>query len=525
MENKYDVVIAGAGVNGLACAAMLAKESLSVCVVEKNPWVGGGAVTREVTLPGFKHDLFGSSHVWIHINRDFKESLEPHLKEFGLNYLYQTDHITGHPDKGGGPGIVIYKDIDKTCQSIAQYSNRDADRYRAIYDDFHLIRDGVVKNFFSPPQPPSVMASAMETSREGLARLQEFSLSARAWVDYNFENDFVKAAMLNWALAPQILPDQEGAGQSFYVMIPSIHDFGQAIPEGGSQMLPNAMAAYVESRGGAVLTSTTVDEIVVENDMVKGLRLEDGTLISADRAVVSALDPRQTFENLVDESHLQDNFLEMVRRYSFGKVTICRLHLALNEPPAYLNGADMSRCAFHRIVDSTEQMIRFYSEIAMGVPPTDPFLWSACWTQIDPSRAPEGKHTLIFDTFVSNWLADGSNWEDIGESYAERVLLPKLQQYAPNISGANILGQYIETRESLEVANRSFVDGTTNGGERIAAQLGYFRPFPGYAHYRSPIKNLYMTGPHCHPGGGISGMGTITARVMLDDMGIKKAEF
>ena len=205
MESRYDVVIAGAGVNGLACAAMLAKEGLSVCVVERNSWVGGGAVTREVTLPGFKHDLFGSSHVWIHINRDFKESLEPHLKEFGLNYIYQTDHITGHPDKGGGPGIVIYKDIEKTCQSIGQYSKKDADRYHAIYDDFHLIRDGVVKNFFSPPQPPSAMASAMETSHEGLARLQEFSLSARAWVDYNFENDFIKAAMLNWALAPQIL--------------------------------------------------------------------------------------------------------------------------------------------------------------------------------------------------------------------------------------------------------------------------------------------------------------------------------
>ena len=263
MERRYDVVIAGAGVNGLACAALLAKEGLSVCVVERNNWIGGGAVTREVTIPGFKHDLFGSSHVWIHINRDFKESLEPHLKDFGLKYLYQDDHITGHPDRNGGPGIVIYKDINKTCESIADYSQKDADRYHAIYDDFHLIRDGVVKNFFSPPQPPSTMARAMETSHEGLARLQEFSLSARAWVDYNFENDFIKAAMLNWALAPQILPDQEGAGQSFYVMIPSIHDFGQAVPEGGSQMLPNALARFVESRGGAVLTDTTVEKILV----------------------------------------------------------------------------------------------------------------------------------------------------------------------------------------------------------------------------------------------------------------------
>ncbi len=522
---EYDVVIAGAGINGLACACVLTQNGLRVCVVERNQWIGGGAVTREVTVPGFKHDMFGSSHVWIHINQDFKQALEPELKKFGLNYLYQDDHITGHPDRNGGPGIVIYKSVDKTCGSLARYSKRDADRYHAIYDDFHLIKDGVIKNFFSPPQPPSTMARAMETSHEGLARLQEFSLSARAWVDCNFENDFIKAVMLNWALAPQILPEQEGAGQSFYVMIPAVHEFGQAIPEGGSQMLPNAMRGYIEANGGKVMTGATVAAIDVDAGQARGLTLENGQSIAARRALVSALDPKQTFQRLLDPATLPDEFNDKVRRFSFGKVSICRVHLALTEAPAFTNGTDMSHCAFHRIVDSTRQLIRFYGEIAMGVPPTDPFLWSACWTLVDASRSPKGKHTLIFDTFVSNWLADGRRWSDIGEAYAETVLLPKLRQYAPNVNADTILGKYVETRESLEAANRSFVDGTTNGGERIAAQLGYFRPFPGYAHYRSPVKNLYMTGPHCHPGGGISAMGTITARVMLDDFGIKAANF
>jgi phytoene dehydrogenase-like protein len=168
------------------------------------------------------------------------------------------------------------------------------------------------------------------------------------------------------------------------------------------------------------------------------------------------------------------------------------------------------------------QLIRQYAEIAQGIPPTDPFLWSACWTLIDPTRAPPGKHTLIFDTFVANWNADGRSWESIKHEYAHRVLLPKLQQYAPNINERTILGSFVDARESLEAANPSFVEGTTNGGERIQAQLGYFRPFPGYAHYRSPIKGLYMTGPHCHPGGGISAAGTIAAKVMLQDMGILK---
>jgi len=521
---SYDVVIAGGGVNGLACAATLAREGLSVCVIERNAWVGGGAVTREVTLPGFKHDMFGSSHVWIHCNADFK-AIQPELEQFGLKYLWAQDEITGHPDKSGGPGIIIYKGIDKTCASIARYSAADAARYRKVHDDFAAIKDGFLKAFFSPPSPPSTLARALETSHEGLRRLQEFSLSARAWVEMNFENNFVRAVMLNWALAPQILPEQEGAGQSFYIMIPAIHVYGQAIPQGGSQELPNSMQRYIEAKGGRVMTSSPIDEILVSDGRATGVRLAGGEVIEGRRAVVSALEPKQTFLKFVGRDKLAPDFVRMVERFSFGRISICRLHLALSEPPRYNNGADMSACLFHRIVDSMEQMTRFYAEIAMGIPPTDPFLWSACWTLLDPTRAPAGKHTLIVDTFVSNWLASGETWADIGERYARETLLPKLQQYAPNINERTILGLYVETRESLEAANPSFVDGTTNGGERIAAQLGYFRPFPGYAHYRSPIRQLYMTGPHCHPGGGISAMGTITARVMLDDFGLKRADF
>ncbi|MDJ0926547.1 MAG: NAD(P)/FAD-dependent oxidoreductase [Gammaproteobacteria bacterium] len=522
--SDFDVVVVGGGVNGLVCAATLVREGLSVCVVERNRWVGGGAVTREVTLPGFKHDLYGSSHVWVQCNADFK-AIQPELERYGLKYIEPETFITGHPDKQGGPGIVIYKDIDQTCETFAHYSQADARQYRQIYDDFASIKEGFVKNFFSPPAPPSELPLALESSLAGLKRLRDFSMSARAWVDTHFENDFVKAVMLNWALAPQILPEQEGAGQSFYIMIPAIHVFGQAIPEGGSQELPNAMARYVEANGGKVMTNCPVGKILIEQRRAVGIVLENGETIRAKRAVVSALEPKQTFLGLVGEEQLDGEFAEMVRGFSFGKVSICRMHLALTEPPRFNNGDDMSRCAFHRIVDTVDQMIRFYAEIAMGIPPSDPFLWSACWTMLDPTRAPANKHTLIFDTFVSNWLADGKTWAEIQEDYAWKVLLPKLQQYAPNINRNTILGHYIDSRESLEAANPCFVDGTTQGGERIASQLGYFRPFPGYAHYRSPVKDLYMTGPHCHPGGGISGMGTITARVMLDDMGLKEADF
>ena len=221
----FDVIVIGGGVNGLACAATLTREGLSCCVLERNGYVGGGAVTREVTLPGFRHDLYGSSHVWIHCNSDFK-AIQPELERFGLKYIEPQDHITGHPDRSAGPGIVVYKSVERTCESIAAYSAADARRYEAVCADFEQIREGFIKAFFSPPSPPSTLPRALEQSVDGLRRLQEFSMSARAWVEANFEDDFVQAMMLNWALAPQILPDQEGAGQSFYIMIPAIHYYG-----------------------------------------------------------------------------------------------------------------------------------------------------------------------------------------------------------------------------------------------------------------------------------------------------------
>jgi len=217
-------------------------------------------------------------------------------------------------------------------------------------------------------------------------------------------------------------------------------------------------------------------------------------------------------------------FQEMVRNFKFGDVTIARVHYALDEAPKFKNGAEMDKTAFQRIFGSVADIDRQYQEMAMGVAPSDPFLWTAAWSTMDPTRAPDGKHTLIMDTFVPVDLANGDDWEQRAPDYVKNTLLKQLRNYTTNMDDDNILGEYIESGPSLARANLCFNRGVTTGGERLQSQMGSFRPFPNYADYRGPIKKLYMTGPSCHPGGGISGMGTIAANEILFDLGIKEED-
>jgi phytoene dehydrogenase-like protein len=519
----YDVVIAGGGHNGLICAAVLVRNGLSVLVAERNDWVGGGVLTRELTLPGFKHDPFGSSHVWIHLNPDFEE-LRPELEKHGLKYIWSEDHITGHPNKYEGQGIIVYKDVDKTCDTIAEYSVADARRYREIYEEFGEIKDGVIKGMFGPPAPPSYLYQGLERNPEGLKRLRNYQLSSRQFTLENFENEYIRAFILGWAMAPQTLPDQLGTAASFYVMIPSIHYYGQSIPEGGSGMLSEALKSYVEANGGTVRTGATVSKFIADNGVCRGIRLQSGEEILAGQAVISSLDPYQTYLKGFDDHELPDGFKDMVRKFNFGDITIARVHYALHEAPNFKAGPDMNKTAFQRIFGNMADIDRQYLEIAAGKAPSDPFLWTAAWTTMDPTRATDGKHTLILDTFVPVDLASGEDWEEIGPDYCRDVLLKQLQIYTTNMEPDNIMAEYVETGPSLERANRCFYRGVTTGGERTLAQMGPFRPFPNYADYRGPLKNLYMTGPSCHPGGAICGVGTITADEILLDLGIREED-
>jgi phytoene dehydrogenase-like protein len=519
MEN-WDIVIAGGGHNGLVCGAMLARAGLRVLVAERNPWVGGAVTTREVTLPGFKHDMGAGSLVWLHANpwiNDLEAELEEH---YGLKYLWAENEITGHPF-WDDTNLMLYFDVERTVESIARFSEKDAQRYREIYEGWVDIRDGFIHQFFSPPVPPSLLPSAMEQSEEGLNMLRNYHLSPRAFVLENFEDPRVRSFILGWALAPNVWPDQEGVGNLFYIMIPAIHTYGECVPEGGIGELPKALARYVEAHDGKVMVNSPVVKFIVEDGEAKGIELADGKRIMANKAVITSIDPKHTFLEMIEAGILDDKFLNKVRNYKFGRISLFRVHYAINEPPKFRAGEETTKAAFWRMFGKVEDMDRMYAEIAMGIPPSNPGLWAGCWTLKDPTRAPEGKHNLLVDTFVPCHLSGGKNWDDIKEEYAQ-VLLEKFREYTTNMTDDNILAYYIDTPPGLERGNPCLVDGTTMGGAMIMAQQGYLRPFPGWSQYKTPVEKLYMAGPFCHPGGGVTCTGAITANVILEDLGLKK---
>ena len=150
-------------------------------------------------------------------------------------------------------------------------------------------------------------------------------------------------------------------------------------------MLSVALQRYVEANGGVVLTGATVRKFIVEDNECIGFRLEDGTDITARQAVVSELDPYQTYLHGFDEGVLTEDFLDLVRNFRFGDVTIARVHYALNEAPEFKNGTDMDKTAFQRIFGTLADIDKQYNEMAMGLAPTDPFLWTAAWTTMDPT--------------------------------------------------------------------------------------------------------------------------------------------
>jgi len=521
MSRKHEVVIIGGGHNGLTVASYLARAGVDVCLLEALPYTGGGVISPRTVAPGFKMDICSIWHGFIQANPlILHDELELQSK-FGLRYLTSENQFSVlFPDDSH---INLYRDVDRTCQSIAKFSEKDAEAYRRFYLWAERMLDMLTGGMFNPPPPFGTFISLLDQTHEGRVLLRSLMVSALDICEEWFESDELKVALTKFSAESGISPQTQGSGIVLFLFIPLTHKYGGAIPKGGSGALSEAMERCILHHGGTILTERTVERVLVSGGRAAGVRLRGGEEILATKAVVSNLHARQIVD-LVGAESLPMEFvgqLRQLRRSEYGAIS---QGYALREAPRYKAGDEVSDALFVEFATlPMEKFLRGFDDYRYGYVHMD-MPAAGCQTRIDPSRAPEGRHTLHLFHYAPFELARGgaARWDEIRQEVANGIL-STLQQRTLNMGSDNLICRLVETPLDLARRNPAMIAGDYNHiGMFLSQQLGN-RYLPGWG-YRTPIEDLWMCGPSCHPGGGVTGGGRAAVQPLLESLGIDFAK-
>ncbi|MCA1995284.1 MAG: NAD(P)/FAD-dependent oxidoreductase [Coleofasciculus sp. S288] len=534
---SYDVIIIGAGHNGLVCAAYLLKAGYSVLLLEKRSVPGGAATTEEALpkeAPGFKFNLCAIDHEFIHLG-PVVEELE--LTKYGLEYLW-CDPVAfcPHPD---GKYFLAHRSLKQTCAEIERFSPRDAQKYAEFTDFWQRVLGMMIPIFNAPPKSVIDMAGNYD-----LAKLKDlFSVlgppdktldfvrtmfnSPRDILEEWFDSEFLKAPLARLASELGAPPSQKTISVGA-IMMAMRHNPGMARPRGGTGALVQALLNLVTSKGGKVLTDQPVERILVDNGRAVGVRVANGTEYRANRGVISNIDAKRLFLHLMNDSDVDaadPNLRERLdRRIVNNNESIMKVDLAISEPLRFEhhNHKDEYLIGSVLIADSVNQVEVAHSEPTVGkIPDSDPSLYVVVPTMLDPSMAPDGKHTVWIEFFAPYKIAGadgtglyGTGWTDELKNKVADRLIDKLAEYAPNVKNA-IIARRVESPAELH-ERTGFLRGNHYHIDMTLDQMVFFRPLPELANYKTPIEGLYLTGAGTHPGGSVSGMpGRNCARVFL----------
>lgn len=518
MSKQFDVVVVGAGHNPLIAAAYMAKAGLSVLVLEKNSWIGGGVVTRELTLPGFKHDPHSTVHNLIQANPLIMKDELGLKSKFGLDYIRPEVSFASVYDDG--TSLLTYYDLDKTCESIAQFSRRDAEVYRAHIGRVSKLIPMFANGLFMPPAPFGTFLAMLEQSPEGRDLMGVMHKSAFDIIDGLFESDKAKIHFLKISSEAMSGPEEKGTGLVFNMLTGFLHTYQGAFPRGGSGALTDALAACLQSYGAEIRTDSDVRRILVEGGKAQGVELASGEKIMAKRAVIASIHPHVLGEYV---EGLDERLIANAKDTQHSGYSSINSHYALNEAPRYkamqgLPPAALVECLPARMEDFRTE----FDDLRYGRLPKHPSLVCGTHTNFDPSRAPAGKATLYLYSFAPYELAEGgaASWDEVKEQVADS-LLETFRKYTDNMDASNILARHVESPLDYERTSRTFRRGDISGIGRYLNQFLGRRPTPELAQYAVPgATGLYLSGPFMHPGGGVIGGGRPTARKIAGDLGI-----
>jgi beta-carotene ketolase (CrtO type) len=532
----YDVVIIGAGHNGLVCAAYLLKAGYSVLLLERRSIPGGAATTEEAMpeeAPGFNFNLCSIDHEFIHLG-PVVEELE--LEKYGLEYLF-CDPVTfcPHPD---GKYFLAHGSVEKTCAEIARFSPRDAEKYAEFTDFWQRVIGMMIPIFNAPPKSVIDMVGNYDAAKlkdlfsviggpdKTLDFIRTMFTSPRDVLEEWFDSEFLKAPLSRLASELGAPPSQKTISVGA-IMMAMRHNPGMARPRGGTGALVKALLNLVESKGGVVLTEQSVEKLLIDDGRAVGVRVAGGKEYRAKKGVISNIDAKRLFLEMMEPSEVNDadpNLRERLdRRIVNNNESILKVDCALSEAPRFEHHdhKDEYLIGSVLIADSVNHVEVAHSDPTVGKIPEDPSLYVVVPTMLDPSMAPEGKHTLWIEFFAPYQIAGadgtgmkGTGWtNELKEKVADRII-DKLADYAPNVKNS-IIARRVESPPELS-ERTGFLKGNHYHIDMTLDQMVFFRPLPELANYKTPIEGLYLTGAGTHPGGSVSGMpGRNTARVFL----------
>lgn len=508
-EQKFDAIVIGAGHNGLVCACYLAKAGRNVLVLERRPVVGGAVCTEEI-WPGYKIDIGSSVHLMIHRTSIVADL---GLEQYGLEYL-PMDPWAALP-LPNGKALCFYRDLERTCESIAQVSPSDADAYRDFVTRWGPVARGVFRAFQEPPTMANFgrhVILAKSPARDSIDALRMILSGYGRLIDETFESVEMRAAM-NWLAAQSGPPPTEPGTGPFAAWYAAVHESGAARAKGGSGMLTVALRRALEAMGGTVMTDARVERILVENDRAIGVAV-GGQAYHA-RAIVSACHVLTTFQSLLSPAELPGDLGHRLRSVNVGNGFGMTVRCAASALPDYGAGAPTEVHRAMQLLCPTPDFLRdAYADYVVGQPSRKPPVLAMTFSALDDTLAPPGKQIVqLWSQYFPYTMRDGRSWDDIREIVADSIC-ETLYTYAPNMRGA-IDHRFIQTPLDLE-RTLGLRHGNVMHLEMSLDQMFAFRPLPELSQYTTPIAGLFLTGASTHPGGGVFGAsGRSAAQVVL----------
>lgn len=512
MESRAEVVVVGSGINGLSAAALLAKKGRKVIVLEAADTAGGAVRTEEVTLPGFKHDLF-AMNLGLFAGGPVMAALGADLAKHGFELVPSARPFCSiFPD---GTALGVEADATKTLENVRALAPEDVDAWAAGTEELNVLAPHLI-GFLGADMPSWKAAKAANKARkqlgiDGVYDMTRLALaSTRAYTETKFSSPKTRALMASWGMHLDFAPDVPGGAMFAFLETFGGQLFGMVIGKGGAASLINALVAVIEENGGEVRCNAPVSKFIVDGEKATGVVLANGDTVLGSKAVISNVNPK-LMPDLLPESVAAKPAVARAREFRSGLATMM-IHLALDELPNWI-APDARSYNYVHIGPYLENMAMTYTEAANGVPPTSPTLVVGQPTVSDPSRAPEGKHTLWVQVRVLPLQRnDGRSWDEAGEEYADHVM-SILEQYAPGLQ-SHVLARTVLSPSDLARYNANLVNGDSLGGSHHPAQFFFLRPVPGWGRHRTPVKNLYICGAGTWPGGGVGG----TSGAMVADI-------